>query len=205
MDYVRGNNNWDEKSDCSDTVRKVVDHTYYTSDVSLYFANDPKPEQESTTDAESGGSDATNETGISKRIREIVDEAALGDDGYAEAVREVRVNANWNDTEPDSTYSVVAYLFDTTFDRSRIEQTMANVYLELYKSGEPIQNVTIAIKESYRNSYGDSQEIIVYQTTLSKEEADKINWNADEASLQINIIPKVWTVQKMHDDIRSQH
>ena len=39
---------------------------------------------------------------------------------------------------------------------------------------------------------------MVYKSILDKDEADKVNWQADRASLELSILPKVWTTSFIH-------
>lgn len=133
------------------------------------------------------------------KLKQIANDAALNCDGMANAVREVRVIP-----ELDGTYSVNVTFFDESFKYSIIKQTAGNIYYELYKSGILLETVTVAAKNSYLNQYGDDAEIIVLQTQITKDVVDKINLDADKALLQMNIIPDLWTVQKVHDDIKEQ-
>lgn len=122
--------------------------------------------------------------------------ASTDGDGLADEVREVRVIP-----EADGSYSVNVKFYLASGNKNLIEQTMANVYLELYKGDENITNVTVMATTDLSNQYGDSKELIVYQTALGKAIADKINFEQDTALLQMRIIPGLWEVQKLDDAI----
>lgn len=146
----------------------------------------------------------TNQTSLSSmseedRLKHIATTAATEGDGLAKAVREVRVIP-----EPDGSFSVNVVFFDDSFRYSTIKQTMGNIYLALFKSNVKLETVMVAVKNEYRNSYGDVQEIIVLQTQLTNEVAQKINYDTDTALLQMKIIPGLWETQKIHDDIKKQ-
>lgn len=132
-----------------------------------------------------------------EQIKKLASDATTEGDGLGKAVREVRVIPELNNG-----YSVNVKFFDNTGDRSVIEQTMGNVYLVLYTSGKNIKNVTVAATNEYRNASGDTQEIIVYQSQLTREAADKLNLRADKAVLQTQVIPGAWETQKLHDDLK---
>lgn len=133
------------------------------------------------------------------RIKQLVTRAATEGDGLADEVREVTII-----DELDGSYSVNVIFFENSGKRRLIEQTMANVYLELFTSENSLSNVTVAAKNEYRNEFGDTKEIIVYQTHLTSEVAEKINFDTDKAVLQIEIIPGLWETQKLHADLQKQ-
>lgn len=131
-----------------------------------------------------------------KKIESSARTASTEGDGLADEVREVRVIP-----EADGSYSVNVKFYLKSGNKNVIEQTMANVYLELYKGDENISNVTVMATTDLSNQYGDSKELIVYQTTLGKEKGEKINFEQDTALLQMRIIPELWEVQKLNDAI----
>lgn len=169
----------------------------------LIFGGNDEPStsqtQSQVTENQSPGqrTEVTQTLTPEKKIEDIARTASTDGDGLADEVREVRVIP-----EADgSSYSVNVKFYLSSGNKSIIEQTMANVYLELYKSDENISNVTVMATTDLSNQYGDSKELIVYQTTLDKEKGEKINFEQDTALLQMRIIPGLWEVQKLDDAI----
>lgn len=61
---------------------------------------------------------------------------------------------------------------------------MSEIYTVLYTSEYNVNSVVIMAFFPVTDKYGNDQEIIVYQSSLNKEEADKVNWNADNNLLK---------------------
>lgn len=79
-----------------------------------------------------------------------------------------------------------------------IELQMAKLYHQLYTSGLPIGRVVIQANTMLVDQYGNEHDTRVYETSLNKAEADKINWSTDRTTLQMQIIPGVWTSAYIH-------
>lgn len=133
------------------------------------------------------------------QLKQIATYAATRCDGYADEVRSINVIH-----EPNGSSSVNVVLYETSGKRSLIEQTMANVYLALFKSGKPLETVTVAVQNPYTDRYGNPVDQKVYQTQLTNEVAKNINFDANEAELQITIIPGLWETQVLHNDLKEQ-
>ena len=72
---VEGTGDSSEKSDCTDDVRKVVRAWYVTDYVYLYFANEPKPDDEETSE------ETTGPTSEEAPAETSVEEASAGGEG----------------------------------------------------------------------------------------------------------------------------
>jgi len=90
----------------------------------------------------------------------------------------------------------------TNLRKGGIEKQMSELYITLFKSGKDIPEVTITAYFPLQDQYGNVNDRAVYQSTLGKEEADKVNWNADESSLKLSILPKVWTTTLLHSEFQ---
>lgn len=83
-----------------------------------------------------------------------------------------------------------------------IEKQMSELYIALYKSGKDIRTVTVTAYFPLQDNYGKVNDRAIYQSTLDKEEASKVNWDADQSSLKLSILPKVWTTTMLHPEFR---
>jgi hypothetical protein len=79
-----------------------------------------------------------------------------------------------------------------------IKGRMGELYTKLYKSHSPIKSVSVCAYMSLTDKYGNATDDIVYTTVLPKEEANKVNWSADDAVLKYSILPKVWHNNFLH-------
>lgn len=163
-----------------------------TNEAQSQVIESERPEQET----DQAQSQATETLTPEKKIENTARTASTEGDGLADEVQEVRVIP-----EADGSYSINVKFYLKSGNKNVIEQTMANVYLELYKGDENISNVTVMATTELSNKYGDSKELIVYQTTLGKEKGEKINFEQDTALLQMRIIPGLWEVQKLDNAI----
>lgn len=141
---------------------------------------------------QSGATQAVKAESEEQQIEKLAKTAATEGDGLAEEVREVRVIK-----EADDSYTVNVKLYVPSGNKGVIEQTMSNVYKGIYSSGKNIKAVTVMATTDLSNKYGDSKEIIVYQTRLEKETAEKINFEQDSALLLTRTVPALWQTQKL--------
>lgn len=52
------------------------------------------------------------------------------------------------------------------------------------------------------DKYGQRSDVVVYKSILDKAEADKVNWQQDDAYLKLTILPGVWETTLLHPDLR---
>jgi hypothetical protein len=83
-----------------------------------------------------------------------------------------------------------------------IEKQMSGIYISLYKSGKDIRTTSIAAYFPLADQYGNESDGVIYKSELDKEEASKVNWNADQSTLKLSILPKVWTTLFLHPEFR---
>jgi hypothetical protein len=86
----------------------------------------------------------------------------------------------------------------TNLTLTGIKGRMGELYTKLYKSQAPLKSVSVCAYMSLTDKYGNATDDIVYTTVLQKEEANKVNWSADEAVLKYSILPKVWHNNFLH-------
>lgn len=83
-----------------------------------------------------------------------------------------------------------------------IEKQMSELYIALYKSGKDVRTTTITAYFPLVDQYGKENDRAIYQSTLDKVEAGKVNWTADQSSLKLSILPKVWTTTLLHPEFK---
>lgn len=90
----------------------------------------------------------------------------------------------------------------TNLRKKGIEGDMSELYIALYKSGKDIKTVSISAYFPLQDQYGNVNDRVVYASTLDSEEASKVNWNADQSSLKLSILPGVWTTTMLHPEFK---
>lgn len=90
----------------------------------------------------------------------------------------------------------------TNLRKVGIEKQMSELYIELYKNGKDVRTATLTAYFPLQDQYGNVNDRAIYQSTLEKEEATKVNWNADQSSLKLSILPKVWTTTLLHPEFK---
>lgn len=83
---------------------------------------------------------------------------------------------------------------------SRME--MGNLYRAIYTSGRDVASASITAYFPVADPAGDDPPVPVFSTTLDKKAADKADWNADRAELEIEILPELWTETYVHPDYK---
>lgn len=83
-----------------------------------------------------------------------------------------------------------------------IQSQMAEVYIALHTSGKDVQTATVAAYFPLVDKYGNESDGVVLKTSLSKAEAAKVNWSADNTMLRRSILPDVWTTVLVHPEFR---
>lgn len=86
----------------------------------------------------------------------------------------------------------------TNMTLTGIKGKMGELYTKLYKSHTPLKSVSVCAYMSLTDKYGNASDDIVYTTVLGKDEAVKVNWEADDAMLKYSILPKVWHNNFLH-------
>lgn len=138
-----------------------------------------------------------------EQIQKIVSDQLTGvnnmDKAYMKRIDVVeQVNGGWG--------VFVEYNADDNFTinlrKGSIELKMSEIYLALYRSNKDIRSVSIAAYFPLVDKYGNQSENVTYKSILDKAEADKVNWNADEATLKVSILPNVWTTSILHPEFR---
>lgn len=144
----------------------------------------------------SGADDASSDTlSPEQRIEALVKDGAKKHGGATDEVREVRATE-----QVDGGYGVfVQFNNNNTASERFLGTTMADIYTSLYTSDLDVRTVAIVATTSLSNPYGDSKEVPVFKTTLDKDTAVKVNFQADEYDLRYTILPGAWTVNTRHE------
>lgn len=90
----------------------------------------------------------------------------------------------------------------TNLRKKGIESDMSELYISLFKSGKNIKTVSISAYFPLQDQYGNVNDRVVYASSLDSEEAGKVNWNADQSTLKLSILPGVWTTTMLHPEFR---
>ena len=86
----------------------------------------------------------------------------------------------------------------TNLRKGSIESKMAEIYIALYTNSYNIRSASASAYFPLTDKYGNESSDVVYKSILNKTEADKVNWNANDASLKVSILPSVWTTSILH-------
>jgi hypothetical protein len=79
--------------------------------------------------------------------------------------------------------------------RDGLKMEMSQVYTALFHGSRVhVQSAAVTAWGPLQDQYGNVRYEPVYGTTLTRDVADQINWDADSATLQLQIIPGLWTV-----------
>lgn len=157
---------------------------------------DPAPSVEIHTiepiaQADSADGEAKNRitTAVNKSLGNAVKEMKMGgsaDDGFV-------VNVSYN-------FRTTGRRFSSTSEiRTAIENNMRCFYSEVFSTGVPVKNATIAATMFLPDKYGNQDDIVVYQTALDSETASKINWGN---SYMIDFT-KLWKTQTLHSELQN--
>lgn len=110
---------------------------------------------------------------------------------------EIRVNKSFGDKE--GYVAIVTINADDNLSddltMKGIWKDMALVYTSLYKGSQDIVEATVIVHMDVVDKYGNKSDQVVMKTSLDSTEANKVNWNQDEAILYLQVLPKVWTTQ----------
>lgn len=79
--------------------------------------------------------------------------------------------------------------------RDGIKTDMSTIYTDIFhKSNVAVSTVHLTVWGPFQDQYGNTKYEPAYSTTLTSDIANRINWSLDEAVLNLNIIPGLWTV-----------
>lgn len=136
----------------------------------------------------------TPEQVIEAKIRASVKKRTNTD---KDKIIEVRVNKAFDN---DKEYVVfVSINADDNLSEDWIKKgiwgDMTDIYIALYKQPVGIRQAAIVANFPMKDKYGNTSDDAVMKTSLEANEAKKVNWNQDEATLSLQILPNVWDIQ----------
>ncbi len=138
----------------------------------------------------------TREEAIEKRIRDAV---AKRSNTNKDKIAEIKINKSFADNADGKFVAVVTINGSDNLSEDLIKKgiwvDMADIYMALYKNYSDIQEATIIAKFPMSDKYGNNSDEVVLKTSLSSQEAKKVNWNADKSVLELSILPNVWNTQ----------
>ncbi len=79
---------------------------------------------------------------------------------------------------------------DKVLYTEKAEQLYKTIYSQ---TGQDITTASVSAYFAGTDQYGNNSDKLVYKTILDKSIADKVNWKADDATLQIDL-PNLWSV-----------
>lgn len=92
--------------------------------------------------------------------------------------------------------------FGNELIKSGMEKQMSEIYQELFTKYDNINEVSVGARFPLTDQYGNEKQSVVYYTTLTKEEAGKVNWNVDNTTLMLSILPGVWQTDILHPEFK---
>lgn len=158
-------------------------------------SDDGDTEQAAAQDGSDDNENVDDELAEDERIKKAVRNAVGDETGHE--LHEVGV------VESDGGEFLVTVTFEVTdvftagSAKTDMEDIMADTYMAVYPEHD-VHSVSVHGQAPLVDNYGNEDTKTVYSTLLEKSEADKVNWDADESSLQVTILPDVWETKFLH-------
>ena len=86
--------------------------------------------------------------------------------------------------------------------RQGIDIKMADIYKGLYTSGKDIEVASVSAFFPMQDKYGNQSDDVIYKSILRKSDAQKVNWQADKATLELGILPSVWGIVILNSSLK---
>jgi hypothetical protein len=86
--------------------------------------------------------------------------------------------------------------------KGSMDSKMSEVYIALYTRFDNIKTISVSAYFPMVDKYGNESDMAIYMSELTKEVAEKVNWDADETMLKLSILPNVWTVHVLHPEFK---
>lgn len=159
--------------------------------------------QSKDTKTETNQQTVTTDLPEDQQLRQIVDNVLSGKNNLdKDYVKNIDIDA-----QADGGWGVfVDYNADdnvtTSARKKSIEMKMSEVYIALYTSNKDVRNASVAAHFPLQDSYGNESDDVIYKSVLSKSDADKINFQANESTLKLRILPTAWETTVLNRDFR---
>lgn len=85
-----------------------------------------------------------------------------------------------------------------------VEKTMSEIYTTLFTSQHEIKQAHVTAYFPLIDQYGNEEDRIVYKSHLTSEVAEKVNWDADGATLRLQILPNLWEKSNLYYEFRKE-
>lgn len=156
-------------------------------------AADKASQQQAATDAASqkAAQQQSDENAIKTAVKkDLGGSNDVGGKYYRSIDVEPQVNGGYGvfvDYNADETGSSSS---EKTLYTEKAEQLYKTIYSQ---TGQDIKTASVSAYFAGTDQYGNNSDKLVYKTILDKSVADKVNWKADDATLQIHL-PNLWSV-----------
>lgn len=110
------------------------------------------------------------------------------------------IDGNIQIIEVDHKFSVIVAfegnqnILTNSQTRFSIKQVMSAVYYHVFKDFPSVRHIYIEARYPALDAYGNNINPVVYATYINGEVRKRINWEQDKFTLEVNIIPHLWTV-----------
>lgn len=132
---------------------------------------------------------------LEEQIKKLVQKKLEGENNLGQPYEDtIEINRN-----PNGKYSVVVdFNADDNLTKGMIktgiQMRVAEIFTSLFTERRDIQKVTISAFFPLQDKYGNPFMGDIYKAELGVEEARKVNWSIDSATLALSILPKVYKV-----------
>jgi len=92
----------------------------------------------------------------------------------------------------------------TNLTKQGIEMDMSDIYTALYTSGLDVRSASAAGYLSLADKYGNTSDVMVFKSILKSDVASKVNWHSDKATLELQILPGLWTTTILNRALTSK-
>lgn len=140
-----------------------------------------------TIEPTSTPTEVTSEQKIEKAIKdELVSSSKI---------KEVKITKTQNESFDVQVNLNASENISSNLTQLGIKKDVSSVFYGLYKSDHQIENATITSYYPTTDKYGNKGEAVIYKASLSRVEAQKINWYQDKSLLRSTILPSVWKIE----------
>jgi hypothetical protein len=74
-----------------------------------------------------------------------------------------------------------------------VKVTTSDIYIALFhQSKMRVDEADVVVWGPFQDQYGNTSYEVAYGTKLTRAVAQHINWNADQSTLELDIIPGLW-------------
>ncbi len=148
---------------------------------------------------EKPGEEITPKQKIENKVSEILNGKNNLDKNF---LRKIEITDEDNNTFAVNIEFNASDNFSANLRKKGILIKMSEIYQSLYRGNMDINSAIITAHFPLIDKYGNEEDGMVYKTSLLKEEASKINWSVDSATLKLEIIPGIWNDLFIHPEFK---